>query len=174
MTESNQISEIKRDAQARPRYQKSDIIRIVLIVLVAVAVLAIGHYVFRAFRKPANAAAPGPIQFGRSAGHDAPDVPRPPRSEPAFAMPSPSGSGRNLAEYASQAAPEEVIRFYRAGMPRLGWTERKPQGGAYAQDGLTVLWYSNAAGDSCIIAVSTVPAAQTAVTIIRMTAGGQK
>jgi hypothetical protein len=166
MTESNQISEI--------RHQKSDIIRIVLIALAAVAVLAIGHYVFRAFGGRADAAAPGPIQFGRPAGRDAPDVPRPPRSAPAFAMPSPAGSGRSLAEYASQAAPEEVIRFYRAGMPRLGWTERKPQGITYAQDGLTVLWYSNAAGDSCIIAVSTAPAAQTAVTIIRMTASGGK
>ena len=80
-------------------------------------------------------------------------------------MPSPGGPGRSLAEYASQAAPEEVIRFYRAEMPRLGWAERKLQRGTYAQDGLTVLWYSNAAGDSCIIAVSTRPAAETAVTI---------
>jgi hypothetical protein len=59
-------------------------------------------------------------------------------------------------------------------MPRLGWTERRPHGVTYAQDGLTVLWYSNAAGDSCIIAVSTQAAAQTAVTILRMTASGRK
>jgi hypothetical protein len=161
MTESNQKSVISN--------QKSQIIRIVLVALVAAVVLAISQYAFRAFGGRGDAAAPGPIQFGRSAGRDAPDVPRPPRSEPAFAMPSTAGSGRMLAEYASQAAPEEVIRFYRAEMPRRGWTERRPQGGTYAQDGLTVLWYSNAAGDSCIIAVSTQPSAQAAVTIIRMT-----
>jgi flagellar basal body-associated protein FliL len=57
MTESNQISEI--------RNQKSPIIRMLLIVLVAAAVLAIGHYGFRAFREAADAEAPGPTQFGR-------------------------------------------------------------------------------------------------------------
>jgi hypothetical protein len=88
-------------------------------------------------------------------------------------MPSPGGPGRILAEYASRAAPEEVIRFYRAQMPPLGWTERKPQGVTYARDGLTVLSYSNVAGDSCIIAVSTRPAAETAVTILRMTPSGK-
>jgi hypothetical protein len=160
MTERNQKSAI--------RNQKSQIIRFVLIVLVAAAVLAVGHYGFRAFRKAADAAAPGPIQFGRSAGRGAPDVPTPPRSSPAFATPSRGGSGRSLAEYASQAAPDEVIRFYRAEMPRLGWAERKPGRGAPAPEGLAVLWYSNAAGDSCIIAVSTQPAAETAVTILRM------
>ena len=146
--------------------------------LVAAVVLAIGHYGFRAFYEfasggQAGAEAPGPIQFGASAGRSAADVPTPPRSEPAFAMPSPGGPGRNLAEYASQAAPEEVLRFYRAEMPRLGWTERKLQRGTYAQDGLAVLWYSNAAGDSCIIAVSTQPAAETAVTVLRMTPSGE-
>ena len=41
----------------------------------------------------------------------------------------PREAGRRAAwpMYASQAAPEEVIRFYRAEMPRLGWTERKLQ-----------------------------------------------
>jgi hypothetical protein len=139
-----------------------------LIVLVAAAVLAIGHYGFRAFREAADAEAPGPTQFGRSAGRGASDVPTPPRSKPAFAMPSPRGSGRSLAQYASRAAPEEVIRFYRAEMPRLGWAERKLPGGASGQEGLVMLWYSNAAGDSCRIAVSTQPAAETAVTILRM------
>jgi hypothetical protein len=166
MSEENQKSSDIND--------QSSIVRLALIVLVAVVVLAIGHYGFRTFREPADAEMPGPMQFGRSAARDTPDVPRPPRSEPAFAMPSPGGSGRILAEYASQAAPEEVIRFYRAEMPRLGWTERKPQGGTYARDGLTVLWYSNGTGDSCIIAVSTKPAAATAVTIVRMTPSGQK
>ena len=165
MTEDNQ-----RPANAN---DPSSIVRLALIALVAAAVLAVGHYGFRTFRGPADSAAPGPIQFGRSAGHDAPDVPRPPRSEPAFAMPSAAGPGRILAEYASQAAPEEVLQFYRAEMPRLGWTERKPQGVTYARDNLTVLWYSNAAGDSCIIAVSTQPAAQTAVTVLRMTPSGK-
>jgi hypothetical protein len=169
MTESNQKLVRRSFSEGG-----SLIVRTALIVLIAAVVLAIGHYGFRALRERAEAEAPGPIQFGRSAGRDAPDVPKPPQSEPAFAMPSQGGPGRILAEYASRAAPEEVIRFYRAEMPRLGWTERRPQAGTYAQDGLTVLWYSNAAGDSCIIAVSTQPAAETAVTIIRiMPAGGK-
>ena len=179
LTESNQKSVISN--------QKSQIIRIALIVSVAAAVLAVGHYGFRALRGPASggqanasggqagdALAPGPIQFGRAAGREAADVPRPPRSAPAFAMPSQGAPGRILAEYASQAAPEEVLRFYRAEMPRLGWTERKPQGVTYAQDGLTVLFYWNAAGDSCSIAVSPLASAETAVTILRMTPSGGK
>ena len=153
---------------------QSSIVRLALIVLVAVVVLAVGHYGFRAFRGRGYAEAPGPIQFGRSAGRKVADAPTPPRSKPVLAMPSPGGPGRSLAEYASQAAPEEVIRFYRAEMPRLGWAERKLRRGAYAQDGLTVLWYSNAAGDSCIIAVATRPAAETAVTILRMPPSGGK
>ena len=166
MTESNQKSEI--------RNPKSEIIRLALIVLASLAVLAIGHYSFRAWRGRRGAEAPGPIQFGRSAGRGAADVPTPPRSARAFATPSPGGSARSLAEYASRAAPEEVIRFYRAGMPRFGWAERKLQRGTYAQEGLAVLWYSNAAGDSCIIAVSTRPAEETAVTVLRMPPSGRK
>jgi hypothetical protein len=166
MTESNQISEI--------RNHQSEIIRSALIVLVAAAVLAIGHYGFGAFQKPADAEAPGAIQFGRSAGRSAPDAPAPPRSKPAFAMPSRGGPGRNLAAYVSQAAPGEVIRFYRAEMPRLGWTEYKLTPSASAPDGFTVLWYSNAAGDSCIIQVSTQAAAETTVMILRMPASGGK
>jgi len=154
--------------------QKSQIIRIALILLVALSVWSIGHYGFRAFRERGDVEAPGPIQFGGSAARGASDVPTPPRSQTAFAMPSTRGSGRSLAEYASQAAPEEVLRFYRAVMPRFGWTERKLQSGANAQDGLLVLWYSNAARDSCIIAVSIKPAPETAVTVLRMTASGKK
>ena len=150
------------------------IFRLTLIVLVAAVVLAIGHYGFRAFGRRGDAVAPGPMQFGRSAERNALDVPKPPRSEPAFAMPSQGAPGRMLAEYASQAAPEEVIRFYRAEMPRLGWTERRAKGVTYAQDGLTALFYWNAAGDSCSIAVSAQPPAATAVTVLRMTPSGGK
>jgi hypothetical protein len=188
MTEPNQKSNI--------RNQKSQISRFVLIVLVAAFVLVVGHYGFRAFHEPADAGVSGPMLFGRSAARDAAaveprqpatarpvavagarparDVPRPPRSEPGFAMPSPGGPGRILAAYASQAAPEEVIRFYRTEMPCLGWTERKPEGVTFAREGFTTLLYSNAAGDSCIISVSTRPAAQTAVTVLRMTPSGGK
>ncbi len=166
MTESNQISEI--------RNQKSRISRLVLIAVVAFVVLAIGHYGFRALRGRADAEAPGPIHFGVAAGRSAPDAPAPPRSKTAFGMPSRSEPGRSLTEYASQAAPEEILRFYRAEMPRLGWAERKLQRSAAAADGLAVLWYSNAAGDSCIIAVSTQPAAETAVTVLRMPPSGGK
>jgi hypothetical protein len=151
---------------------KSQILRIVAIALVTAAALAIGHYGFRAFSERADADAPGPMRFGRAAASEAADVPAPPRSAAAFAMPSQGVPGRILAEYASAAAPGEVLQFYRAEMPRLGWTERKLQGVTYAADGQTVLFYSNAAGDSCIIAVSTRPAAQTAVTVVRMTPGG--
>ncbi|MGD1000718.1 MAG: hypothetical protein ABSA67_08470 [Candidatus Brocadiia bacterium] len=163
MTEANQKSEI--------RNHKSEITRLALIVLVAAVVLTIGHYGFRAYQGPAVVGAPVPIQFGRSAGSRAPDAPPPPRSKPAFTTSSAGAPGRSLAEYASQAAPEEVLRFYRAEMPRLGWTERKLAPGA---SGLAVLWYSNAAGDSCIIAVSTQPAAETAVTVLRMPPSGGK
>jgi hypothetical protein len=166
MTEDNQRSSDTGYSSA--------IVRLVLIVLVSASVLVVGHYGFRMFHEPADAGAPGPMQFGRSAARDAADVPRPPRSEPGFAMPSSGEPGRILAVYASQAAPEEVIRFYRAEMPPLGWTERKPQGVAYDREGFTALLYSNAAGDSCIISVSTRPAAQTAVTILRMTPSGSK
>jgi hypothetical protein len=166
MTEPDSISEL--------RSRKPQIIRVMLIVLVAVVVLAVGHYGFRAWRGRGDSGMPGLIQIGRAAGLGAANVPAPPRSAPAYAMPSPGGSGRSLSEYASRAAPEEVIRFYRAEMPRLGWAERQTPGGATAQEGLAVLWYSNAAGDSCIIAVSTRPAEETAVTVLRMPPSGGK
>ena len=166
MTEANRKSEIGNP--------KSQIIRLALIVLIAAIVLAIGHYGFLALRAQGYAARPGPFHFDPASGRGAADVPTPPRSKPGLAMPSPRASGRSLNLYASQAAPEEVLRFYRDAMPRLGWVEQKAPGGASAPEGQVVLWYSNAAGDSCIIAVSTQPAPETAVTVLRMTPGGEK
>ncbi len=166
VTELNQKSAIGN--------QKSQIIRMLLIVLIAAVVLAAGHYGFRAWRARGDAGIPGRVQLGRAAGRGAADVPAPPLSKPAFAMPSKGGPERSLAEYASRAAPEEVIRFYRTEMPRIGWAERQASNGQSAQEGLVTLWYSNAAGDSCIIAVSTRPAEETAVTIVRMPPGGPK
>ncbi|MGO8704129.1 MAG: hypothetical protein ACLQVA_09935 [Candidatus Brocadiia bacterium] len=187
MTEANRKStcppgvgrEIRLPAGRGAGNPKSEIIRLALIALVAAAILAVGHYGFRAFYESASGGqagveAPGAIQFGPSAGRGAADAPAPPRSRPAFSTAARGRPARNLAMYASQAAPEEVIRFYRAEMPRLGWTERKLQRDAPAPDALAMLWYSNAAGDSCIIAVSTQPAAETAVTVLRMPSSGGK
>jgi hypothetical protein len=145
---------------------RGQIARTALIVLIVALVLVIGHYGFLAFHARTSPTARVLTHLGFSVGGRAADVPMPPRSSPAFATSSRGRSGRSLAEYASQATPEEVLRFYRAEMPRLGWTERKPAGAAPAQEGLAVLWYSNAAGDSCIIGVSTRAAAETEVTIL--------
>jgi hypothetical protein len=168
------------DSVANQKYignQKSQVLHFALIVLMAGATLALGDYVFLTFRGQSEAAAIGPIQFRVSAGGGAADVFVPPRSMPAaarFTAPSHGRAGPDLAQYTSRAAPEEVLRFYRTGMPRLGWTERELPRGASDREGLAVLWYSNAAGDSCIIAVSTRPAAETAVTVLRMPPSGAR
>jgi hypothetical protein len=168
------------DSAANQKYienQKSQILRFVLIVLVAGGVLALGDYVFLTFRGQSEAAASGPIQFRASSGGGAADVSAPPRSMLAaarFTAPSKGRAGPDLTQYTSRAAPEEVLRFYRTEMPRLGWTERELPRGASDREGLAALWYSNAAGDLCIIAVSTRPAAETAVTVLRMPASGAR
>jgi hypothetical protein len=116
-----------------------------------------------------NAAAPASpirVEMGDRAGGDIADVPRPPRSERIGSMSGQAGSAN--VRYVTPAAPGEVVNFYLNTMPRRGWMPRvRTRPGDVEYPG-TILWYSNAKGNSCMITVSDAGGQGTAVTIIRM------
>ncbi len=74
---------------------------------------------------------------------------------------------RNLSlNYITFATAEDVAQFYRERMPALGWRAR-PVRETRAEDYAgTVLFYSNRAGNSCIITISETPDG-TGVTIMK-------
>lgn len=157
--------------QSETGYRKSPIVRSALIAAVAVAVLATGHCAPRALLgRRAAASVAGRVRLGEAGGRDAADVPRPPRSERAFAMAAPGRPERVLIGYTSGADASEVIGHFRRTMPQRGWLERKAGRAVDVGYPGTMLWYSNAAGDCCIIAVAEATPGETPVTILRMPA----
>ena len=154
---------------------QSSIPRLALIVLLAVAVFAIGHWGLRGIVADSGASGPGgaQMQFGPTGSRDAADVPPPPLSERAFSQTARRGPERALAAYTSRADPAAVIAFYRTMMPPRGWAERS-SGPVAGDSGGTELQYSNKAKDLCMITVSEAPSGGSYVMIFRWPAAHGK
>jgi hypothetical protein len=169
-------------------HQSSIFSRFVLVALLAAAVLAIGHYGLRGVAGPVAAGAGrAQMQFGAAGGRDAADVPPPPQSERAFAKTAQGGSERLIAAYTSPEAPPAVIAFYRKMLPLHGWASAGASASGTSADKSagaegsakadadyagTLLRYSNAAKDLCMITISEAPSGGSYVTIFRWPAVG--
>jgi len=152
----------------------SAIQRTVLIAMLIALVAVIGHWGVRSLRLRSGmgrtssvvAARSGKLFWGEKEGADADDIPRPPNSRRIGVIAAP-GANRNLSlHYLTFTAMEDVAQFYREQMPALGWRAHPaPESRAEDYAG-TVLFYSNRAGNSCIITISETPGG-TGVTIMK-------
>ena len=142
-------------------------------VLVAV-VAVVGHWGVRALRLRSGmgrtssvvAARGGKLYLGEKEGADAEDIPRPPESRRIGAIAAP-GANRNLSlHYLTFATTAEVAQFYRVQMPALGWRAHPVHETHDENYAGIALFYSNRAGNSCIITISETPDG-TGVTIMK-------
>lgn len=141
-----------------------------LILLVAVATLAVGHVGTRLARGDSWRASwsgrVGPVRVNEQAGREPADLPPPPRSERAHALAAPDGPRKLIFHYLCPQSPAELVAFYRRELPARGWTERRTAGEAESGFPGALLWYSNNAGNSCMIGISSAEGG-TSVTVIR-------
>ena len=162
---ANRQSEISNQKSAVANPQSPA--RVIAIVLLCLATLAVGHYGWRALT---GGEAAGRIEV---VGRDQPapgaaDVPLPRGAARLAAMAAPSRRGpRSSALYAVPGTVAGALAFFRARMPAQGWREIGRPAAAPAA-AATMLRYSNRAGDWCTISVTEREDGEVVVHVLRV------
>ena len=146
--------------------------RIAAIVILAAVVLLAGHYglnLARARRMPVAGrigTTRGRVYLGEGQGFEAEGIPRPPNAERVGSVGAAGQDANATVHYFSRSTVPEVMQYYRLQMPELGWRERRDLDTYVEELGMPMLFYSNVAGNSCIIAISEAEGG-TSVTVMR-------
>ena len=159
--------------QSAIRNPQSVIRRISILVILAAAVLFAGHYGLNLARARRGrvagriGATRGRMVLGEGQGFEAEGIPRPPNAERVGAVGAAGEDANATVHYFSRSTVPEVVQYYRRRMPEFGWEERKELDTYVEELGMPMLFFrSNAAGNSCIIAISEAEGG-TSVTVMR-------
>jgi len=148
--------------------------RAILIALLALFVLWAGHTLAPLMGLRIDAPRPPPssprLHTGDQGGAQPANVPNPPDSRRLYSLVSPEDPPKITQRYTSELSAPAVAAYYRQVMPGHGWKERRRVSGRSENYPGILLWYSNSAGNWCMIGISDLEQGGSAVTVMSIPA----